>query len=392
MHREFKTEPNLIYLNSGTHSLCPNSVHEAVLRYYEQYESNPTRGLQKTWSMLWNVQKELARFFNADPRDLILRANVTQLLNLFILGLPLSDGDEILTTDLEYGAIFNICKFRARREKRELRTLHLPCTRKEYEELDADQIADLVIQELKPHTKMLVVSHIMTGNGLILPIEKIARETRKRGVFFVVDGAHAPGSIPLDFAKLGNVDFYTGNLHKWMMGPKGTAFGWVNREQQPKLNAIEAGWTSFETLCPHDEFGGGSRFASEFMLSGCHDFTSFFAIRETLEFIEAQGFPQILKVIYSHQAKIESLLEDSRFQPISPPAGPLRGPLLSYDLPEKAQKSGYSLMAELCQKEHLQIAITSVQGRWRLRVSPHIYNTEAELEKAAAILKSTPLI
>jgi len=388
MHREFKTEPGLIYLNSGTHSLCPNSVHEAVLKYYAQYEGNPTRGLQRTWGMLWEVQKTLGRFFKADPRDLILRANVTQLLNLFILGLPLAPGQEILTSDLEYGAIVNVCKFRALRDGRPLRTLHLPCSAAEYAKLNEDQLADIVISELKPHTKMLVLSHIMTGNGLILPIEKIARETRKRGIFFIVDGAHAPGSIHLDFSKLDDVDFYAGNLHKWIMGPKGTAFGWVNRKMQNVLQAIEAGWTSFETIYPHDEFGGGSRFASEFMISGCHDFTSFFAIKETLEFIESQGFERILKQIYSHQARIEALMSDSGLASISPPAGPMRGPLLSYDLPDQAQKVGYRLMAQICDEDRLQIAITYVQGRWRLRVSPHIYNTEAELEIAARLLKT----
>src|SRR5687767_4317170 len=113
MREEFDLDPKVIYLNSGTHSIVPKKVLEAVQRYQKEYEKNPTHSLFKAWGELWEVQKELARYFNADPKDIFLRPNITAVLNAFVLGLPLEKKSEILISDLEYGAITNLCRFRA---------------------------------------------------------------------------------------------------------------------------------------------------------------------------------------------------------------------------------------------------------------------------------------
>jgi len=390
MREQFDLDPKTTYLNSGTQSICPRSVFDAVLEYQRRYERNPTEGLFSAWPMLWETQIELAKFFVAEPEDLFLRTNVTLALNAFIMGIPLPSDGEILVSHLEYGAIVNICRLRAEQSGLSLRTFHLPAGPCEWESLTPAALAEQIVGELRPETRLLLLSHVMTGNGLVLPIREIARETRKRGILLVVDGAHAPGAVPLRLSELADVDFYAGNLHKWMMGPKGTAFGWVPERHQRALLPTQAGWTTFENPKAFERFGGGAkgRFASRFLITGCHEFASFYGIREMLRFWRMNGEEKIRKRIYELQDFLETeMSRELGWTLLSPPRGPMRGPLLSYELPSTLRLNGYELMDRLRQEHGLQIILSPVGDLWQLRLSPHIYNSEDEIRHAVSILR-----
>lgn len=377
----------MIYLNSGSHSITPKPILEAVHRYQWEYEQNPTLGLFNTWERLWKVQKKLAGFFHARAEDLFLRPNVTEVLNEFVLGLPLPSGAEIAITDLEYGAIANLVRFRCERDGLQNNLIHLPSTSAGLASVTEASLLEAILTQLTPATRMFVCSDVMTGNGLVLPIEKLSAETRKRGIFLIVDGAHGPGALDLDFRKFEKVDFYAGNLHKWMMGPKGTSFGWVNPSQRKHLLPIHAGWTSFETPSIFEKFGEGDRFAASRLMIGCRDFAPFFALEDLIQHWEAEGSEQIRKQIYSLQSELEQHLVEVGLELISPPSGLLRGPLISFELPLPKRNSPFELFYELLYAHGLQVAIPWVQDRAILRVSPHIYNTSSELKQAAEILK-----
>ena len=176
---EFDQAPGLLYLNSGTHSLTPRSVLDAITRYEREYETNPTAQLMRAWGRLWAVQKRLGAFFRADPRCLLLRQNVTEAMNAFILGIPLSMGSEILLSDLEYQAVENIGRYRAERDGLTLRKFHLPVP--ETGRMSAQEIADLVSRELRPETGLLVLSHVFTGNARAgSPARRRRRPCRRR--------------------------------------------------------------------------------------------------------------------------------------------------------------------------------------------------------------------
>ncbi len=384
MRQHFDLDPGLIYLNSGTHSICPRAVEDALSVYRAEYERNPSYGLFTNWGKLWTVQKDLAAFFNARPEDVLLRINVTHAMSEFILGAKFVSGPgEIVVTNLEYGAMVNQCRFRAERDGLTLRTLSLPAGQADFSGLTVDQLVRIVVDNLRPETRMLLLSHVMTSNGLLMPIREIARETRKRGVLLVVDGAHGPGSVDLDFSQLEDVDFYGGNLHKWMMGPKGTAFGWVAPRHHETLELMHAGWTTYDFPPAFQAFGEGNRFQGRMMLSGCHDFAPFYALKEMLEFWRKLGTDQIQARIRELQMHaVSEMRAKLGWKLLSPPAGPLLGPLLSYELPERLQAQGYGVLFELYEKESLQIAITPIQGRYCLRLSPHVYNTEDEISRA----------
>lgn len=379
MREEFDLDPSFIYLNSGTHSIAPRAVLEAVTRHQREYERNPTQGLIAVWAKLWDVQKRLAAFFHAEPEDLFLRHNVSEAMAAFILGMPLREGGEILLSDLEYGAVENICRERAYKGNYELRRFHIP--------LNAEGLTKLVVDQLRDRTRLLVLSHVATGTGLLLPIARIAEETRKRGILLAVDGAHAAGALPLDFRDLQDVDFYGTNLHKWLLGPKGTGFGWVPKRHQEALRPLEPGWTTFETAPEFASFGGGSRFASRLLMPGCRDFAPFLALHETLDFWKRHGEGAIRARLDALMTELERVMDPLGWEPLSPPLGSLRGPLAAYALPERLEKEGPALMSRLLAERRLQVSITRPHGKCRLRLSPHVYNTEEELAQAAKALR-----
>jgi isopenicillin-N epimerase len=383
MRSEFDLAPSLIYLNAGTQSIAPRVVNEAVARHQRAYETNPTAGLVGSRDRIWRVQSRLARFFGGDPVDFFLRPNVTAALNQFILGAPLERGGEILATELEYGAIVNACRFRAEREGRKLRELAIPA--------GAADLADIVVSGLRPDTRMLLLSHVVSTTGLRFPLREIARETRRRGVTLVVDGAHAPGAFPLDFGELGDVDFYGGNLHKWMMGPKGTGFGWANKRHHDALVPLAAGWTTYPSLEPYPEYAGGNRFAARMLMLGCHDFAPYYAIDDTLDFWERVGPAAIHARIYELTREIETSVGERLGWPcVTPtslaPPWELSGPMRTYELPERLAMEGFALMRRLHDTRGLQVAIFNLKGRWLMRLSAHVCNNENEIHRAASIL------
>lgn len=362
----------MIYLNNGTHSLTPAPVLEAVTREERAYEANPTASLTGAWARLWKVQKRLGAFLKADPKDLFLRQNVTEAMNAFILGIPLLEGAEILLSDLEYQAVANICRFRAERDGLTVRTFTPPFT----------------AETLRPETALVVVSHVTTGVGEVFPIADIAKVCRGEGVLLAVDGAHAAGALDLDFSKLADLDFYGSNLHKWMMGPKGTGFGWVNPRHHEALLPLEAGWATFEPPHEYAAFGDGARFPARMLMQGCRNFAPFFALADLLDYWEQRGAGMIRARIRELQAHAEKeVAAKLGWKPLSPALnGGARGPLTAYELPAPLEKEGGALMARILKEHDLQIGLPRVRGRWRLRLSPHIYNTEDEISRAVAIL------
>jgi isopenicillin-N epimerase len=388
MREYFQVNPEIIYLNNGTHSLVPKVVLQNQQKYQIEFEKNPTQSLFQTWGNLWEVQKPLARFFAAEPKSFFLRTNVTQPLNEFILGMPLPSGSEILTTNQEYGAVHNICRFRCQEDGLQFRQIKLP-SRDEAKNCTAGDYLDRIIANFQSHTKMLVISEIFTGHGLALPIKEIAKETRRRQILLVVDGAHTPGSLPLDFAQLEDVDFYGGNLHKWFMGPKGTGFGWVHDRHKEKLKPLQAGWTTFETFEPFSRFGEGDRFAVRMMMLGCHEFSSFYALADTVQFWQQIGPAKIydrINELGSHLTnRADEILQMPRF---SARDRSLRGPLHAYLLPNRFQgKSYWGLMQQILLETQVQVSVTNIDGELYLRLSSHIYNTQSEIEEGLQRLK-----
>ncbi len=367
-----------INLNAGTVSATPKALLERITALQLEFESNPAAHWFQAWPKLWRAQSRLAGFFKARPEDMFLRTNVTAACNDFILGVELGAG-EFVTTNLEYGAINNILKLRCQNEGRELRTITIP-TRA----TSADELVDAVVKGLSDKTRLLLISHVTTGTGLILPIERIAKETRRRGIVMVVDGAHGPGSTDLDFSKLGDVDFYGGNLHKWMMGPKGTGFGWVPEWRQPSVRNVQAGWTTFETFLPFSEFGGGSAFASRMLQAYSFNFALYLALEDLVGFWETHG-PEKLRARQRELRDLARLHADALgLEPLHSPNPELGAPLSTYRLPARFQGDACPSIQEVYERTGVNVNLPVVDGVRTVRFSPGLWIQDPQVGEGVA--------
>jgi len=387
LRNQFRYPKDLIYLNSGSVALSPATVLDRVQKEKEILENNPTEALFGAWPKMWEVQKKLAGFFQADPRHLYLRANVTYVMNDFMMALKLPKGSEILTSDIEYGAVVKICQHKAITEGHQVQFVSFHEKDQDPQTITEDSLLEKFEKALTPKTKLVMLSHVMTGSGLKLPVEKMARLLRKKGIFFAVDGAHGAGSCELDFSNT-EMDFYGTNLHKWLMGPKGSGFGYVAPRMQQHLEPKFAGWTTHEVPPHFALFGEGDPWTSRWMICSTHNFSDFYGISETVDFWQKNGTDKILKRQKElTQFAASTISEKTGWTCASQFGSPeLRGPLLAFKLPQALSQRGFELMQHLFEKKNLVISMTMIQHEWHLRVSPHIYNTEDEIKKAAEIL------
>jgi isopenicillin-N epimerase len=385
MRAEFDTDPQTLYFHAANQSISPRCVRQAIPRYHEEYERNPSVGMAQAWGRLWESQRLLAGLVGARAQDCFLRANVTAVLNQFLLGIALPEGSEILAGELEYGAIVNIARLRALRDRLRLRLIRMPGSLPALRRLDPEQLADRVVSAIGPRTRLVLLSHVVGGIGLVMPIEKIARETRRRGCLLVVDGAYAPGALDVDFGRLGDIDFYGCSLYKWLLGPKGTAFGWVAPRNQATLTPTQAGWLTFGSYGPFSAFGGGDRFQETFLMPGCHDFAPFFAIADTIDFWQRHTPGAVRDRMNRLRGRVESRLSERLgWRQLAPDHPALRGPIAAFRVPDAWQKEGPRLQSRLLAECGVQIGTVLLQGQWLVSISPHVYNDETEIEQMVA--------
>lgn len=373
--------PTGINLNAGTVSATPIEILDKVTAYQNAFETNPPANWLTIWPKLWNAQQKVAGFFKADPDDIFLRTNVTVACNEFILGVELGPG-ELVSTNLEYGAIHNILRLRAQNEKRDIRIIQLSTQFN-----SEDEIVQAILAGLTDRTRMLLISHVTTASGLIMPIQKIAKETRKRGIVLVVDGAHGPGSVDLDFSQLQDVDFYGGNLHKWMMGPKGTGFGWVPKWRQPTVHNIQAGWTTFEDIPYFDQFGNGSVFARRMLQAYSFNFSSYLALSDLINFWIEIGIDKIRQRQNELKHFTRDILKKNlKLTPAHSPVESLCANLSAYELPANFQEDQKFSIINIYEKTQVAVNLPLIDGKKHIRFSPGIWVHENEIEEGISRL------
>lgn len=374
-------DTTFINLNNGTLGLSPSIVIDQQKAELENFERNTSSGYGDAWGRLWKIQQGLGQFLKSRPQDLFLRPNVTLALNEIIMGLQLPANSEILTNTFEYGAIVNILKHKCQRDGLSLRTEDLSAL---YECSDDEAVIEVILKTISPKTRMLLISHIFTGNSLIVPLGKLARALREKGVLLVVDGAHAPGLLNLDFTQdLAEVDYYAGNLHKWFMGPKGTAFGWVHPDHQGSMNPQYGSWTTSENPPPNmASFGHPGEFASRMLWSHSQSFSSYYGLESALAYWDLHRPEVIRQQIQMRMTYLKNSLDVAG---VSVLAKNYNSAFLCYNSSEfsKAQFQGIFL-----KETPLQVGLPRLPGAQILRLTPHIHNTQVELTEAVRILKS----
>src|SRR5947207_7946855 len=275
--------PGTINLNAGTLSPTPLPVLEKMFALRRQMARNPSDFLwRQTPPHITRARGALAKYLNCSPADLLLLPNITFALNIVTTSLRLPAGSEILTTDHEYVAMMN-CWLRAAAEQGwTVRVLTLP-----YKTEDPSELVDLFTREIGSKTRVLYFSHVNCTTGLVMPVQQLAALARQRDLLCVIDGAHAPGMVPVDLTSIG-ADFYAANCHKWMMAPAGAGFLHVAPHRHAMLRPIITSWGyGYKTDQAEEDSGrGGSHWQWDLEFHGSIDRTAQMVLPETIEFRE----------------------------------------------------------------------------------------------------------
>jgi isopenicillin-N epimerase len=273
-------DPSVTYLNHGSFGACPAAVLAAQAALRLEMEREPVDFLVAALPARLNAARDaLSRFLGAESAELAFVPNATAGVNAVLRSLRLEPGDELLLTTHTYAACRKAVDFVAERTgaRTVVAALPFPCR-------DDEEIIGAVLKCVSPRTRLALLDHVTSPTALILPVARLVNELKARGVDTLVDGAHAPGMVPLKLSELGAA-YYTGNAHKWLCAPKGAAFLHVRRDRQAGLhpNVISHGYTA--------------GFHAEFDWTGTFDPTPWLCIPEALRFMGSllpDGWPQVM--------------------------------------------------------------------------------------------------
>jgi len=233
VRKQLLVPENRIYLNTGSLGPCPVHIIDAMHAHTRQLEMNP---VGENWGPLGNqmelVRKKVADFIHADVEEIVLTRNTTEGLNLIAQSLQLSEGDEIITTTLEHGGGEVGLEFLVNTQGAVLKKIELPMPGKSVEE-----IVSSIEKSITSKTKLLMLSHVNTVTGSLMPFADIVKITQPKGIYLIADGAQAPGLMKVDVKALG-VDVYSASGHKWLMGPKETGFLYLHKKFQEKVKPV----------------------------------------------------------------------------------------------------------------------------------------------------------
>jgi isopenicillin-N epimerase len=284
--RHWALDPEVTFLNHGSYGACPTEVLAAQREWRDRLERQPVKFLSRELDgHLAAVRRAVGAFVGADPDDLGLIANATGGVNAVVRSLRFEPGDEILMTDHEYNAILNVALHVAARDGARVVVARLP-----FPAVSEDDVVERILAAASDRTRLAIVSHVTSPTALVFPIERIVQALDARGIDTLVDGAHAPGMVPLDLDALGAA-YYAANLHKWVCAPKGAAFLHVRRDRQAGVRpaTISHGANAPETR--------KARFRSEFDWQGTLDPTAWLAVPAALDTIGGMvegGWPAVM--------------------------------------------------------------------------------------------------
>lgn len=268
LRKHFLLDDHVVFLNHGSYGACPRPVWETYTGWQRQLERQPVEFFRRHEALLASARTSLAAMVNVQPDDLAYVVNATSGINVIARSFPLAPGDEILSTDLEYGALDLTWEHLCQRFGASYDKAHIPLPFTTH-----DAIVDALWSRVTDRTKAIYVSHITSGTATIMPVEKICRRARHAGILTIVDGAHAPGQIPLDLTAM-DVDIYSGNCHKWVCSPKGSAFLYVRPDQQEWIESLTISWG----------WRPDSTFLSRNQHQGTRDISPFLAVPRAIEF------------------------------------------------------------------------------------------------------------
>ncbi len=373
-----------MFLNHGSFGACPQPILELQTELRRQMEAEPVQFLWRRYEeRLEPARRELAKFVGAKPGDLVFMTNATAGVNAVVRSLNLKRGDELLTTNHDYNACHNVLLEAARRAGAKVVVANVPFPLR-----SGDEIVEAVLRAVTRRTRLVMLDHVTSNSALVLPVRTIIRELDARGVDTLVDGAHAPGMLPLNLRQLGAA-YYTANLHKWVCAPKGAAFLWVREDKQ---TGLQPAVISHGNNRPRPGF---TPFQDRFDWAGTFDPSAWFCVGEAIRWM-GQLLPGGWRELRerNHALALSARRHLCERLAVEPPCPEnLLGAMATIPLPAAFQgvPASGKMDAEqlrLYDRFGIEVPLTRFgepERRW-FRVSAQMYNCPAEYEYLGAAL------
>ena len=371
LREQFLLRPGLVFLNHGSFGACPRPVFKAYQAWQLELERQPVDFLQRrSRDLLHEARQALGDYVGADADDLVYVTNVSLGLNIIARSLPLAPGDEVLTTDHEYGTLNStwemVCAKHGAQYVR--RTVKLPIT-------SSQEVVEAIWSGVTDRTRVLFVSHITSPTALILPVAELVRRAREAGIITVVDGAHAAGQVPLDLRALG-ADFYSANCHKWMMSPKGAGFLYARREMQHLLEPLIGG--------RRDGAPQVSRLIAEHQYQGTRDIASFLSVPVAIQFMRDHDWLEVRRACHELARYARSQVSElAELSPVVPDAETWFAQMAVLPIPLCDLAA---LHNRLHDEYEIEIPTTRWNGQSFVRLSVQGYNTRQDIERLVEAL------
>ena len=372
VRQRFGLDPKFSFLNHGSFGTTPLCVLAEQHRLRAQMEKNPVRFLDTELPQrMRDAAARLAGFVGARPQDLVFVDNATTGVNSIVRSLSLRPGDRIVTTNHVYGAIRQVLRFVCDRAGAQLEEVFVP-----FPLSGPEQVLEALEPALARHPRLAVLDHITSVSGMVLPIAQMVRLCHDRDVSVLVDGAHAPGQVPLDLTAL-NAEWYTGNAHKWLFAPKGCAF----------LVARHDCHDVHPTVISH---GYGQGLTAEFDYVGTRDPTCWLAIGAALDFVDEMGFEAMgaynRQLVNSAAPKIERAWETTQPAPEAMTAN-----MITFRLPpglvvDGSHEEAFAFTEFLRENHDIEVPVFVHDRTTWVRISGQVYNEAGDYDRLIEVI------
>jgi isopenicillin-N epimerase len=371
------------YLNHGSFGPPPDVVRAARDHFQRELDRQPMdffiRQLEPAWM---ETRRRLARFVGTGAENLIFAENATVGMNIVADSFPLEQGDEVLLTDHEYGAVQRIWQRACHKAGASVRTAELPLPFR-----SAEETTLAIFAAATSRTRLVVVSHITSPTALILPVEQICRTAHERGIAVAIDGPHAVAQVPLAIDALG-CDYYTASGHKWLSGPFGSGFLYVAPLNQSLVRPPVLSWGRI----PPARIDS---WADEFVWSGTRNPCAYLGLPAAIDFLEEVGLDAFrARTHWLAQYARHKLVALTGREPIVPDDGAWYGSMAHVPLPEPKNRRQLAVgqradegcpvsnpLQHLIWRElGIEVPIVEFRGTRYIRVSCHLYNDTRQID------------
>lgn len=373
---QFLLDPEITYLNHGSFGACPKPVFEIYQKWQRELERQPVEFLgRRIKDLLFESRQRLGEYLGVDAQSLVYYPNPTTAINMVARCLSLEPGDEILTTNHEYGAMDRIWRFICRKTgaSYHIQPIEVPVT-------SAEKLVEELFSGVTMRTKAIFISHVTSPTALIFPVQTICKKAREMGILTIVDGAHAPGQIDLDLKTI-NADIYVGACHKWLCAPKGSAFLYANPSIQDSLEPLIVSW-GFESDKP-----GPSRFIDYHEWQGTRDLAAFLAVPAAIEFQNNHNWPllrqQCHELASSARARMNAV---TNCPSLSPDSHSWFSQMVSVILPNPIQPD--ALQSILYDRYRIEVPLFIWNDIPVMRISIQVYNCAEDIDYLVSTLSS----